>query len=134
MASHERSDAKEDQGFPTNVLFYDAPALADQRGKFEREITHSGTEIHHDTAFTEIQRLDHVGGALPMVALAFDLVQRMESVSALVKIAQQENQQHSADQEQSYPNTICLLDPAGSGIMCVRAIISHKFSNNRARK
>jgi len=58
----------------------------------------------------EIQGLDHVGWPLPLVSVAFDLVQHIKSLMALVKIAQQEKQQHSADQEKCYANTIHSLD------------------------
>ncbi|MGC2768395.1 MAG: hypothetical protein WB607_23025 [Candidatus Acidiferrum sp.] len=76
-----------------------------------REVTRAGTEIHDDTTFAEIQRLDYIGWTLPMVSLAFDSAQRMESLNALVEIAQQDKQQHSSDQEQCNPNTIGSLDP-----------------------
>jgi len=90
LASHERSDSKKDQGFSTNVLRYDAAALTHDRREFEREVAHTRTEIHDDTAFAEIQRLDYVRRALPMVSLAFDSIQRIESLNALVKIAEEE--------------------------------------------
>ena len=93
-----------------NVLRYDAALLADHRRKLEREVANSRTEIHHDAAFVEIQCLNHIGWPLPLVTLAFDLVQRIKSLNALVKIAQQEKQQHTADQEQCYANTIRSLD------------------------
>ena len=110
LASQERSNAKEDQRFPANVLRYDAAPLADDRRKFEREVANSRTEIHHDAAFVEIQRLDHVGWPLPMIPLAFDLVQRIKSLNALVKVAQQEKQQYRTHHEQCYANTIRSLD------------------------
>jgi hypothetical protein len=54
--------------------------------------------------------MDHFGWPLPLLSVAFDLVQRVKSLNALVKIAQQENEQHTADQEQCYANTIRSLD------------------------
>ena len=68
------------------------------------------TEIHHNAAFVEIQRLDHVGWPLPMISLAFDLLQRIESLNALVEVAQQEKKQYRAHYEQCYAYTIRSLD------------------------
>ena len=93
-----------------NVLRYDAAVLADQRTKLEREVANSTTEIHHYAALVEIQCLDHVGWPLPSVSVAFDLLQCIKSLNAFIEIAQQENEQHSADQEQCYANTIRSLD------------------------
>jgi len=47
-----------------------------------------------------------------MISLPFDLVQRTESLNALVEVGQQQKQQHSADKEQCYANTIGSLDLA----------------------
>ena len=53
---------------------------------------------------------DYVGWPLPMISLAFDLVQRTKSLKALVKVAQQENEHSGTHHEQCYANTIGWLN------------------------
>ena len=47
-----------------------------------------------------------------MISLTFDLVQRINSLNALVKITQEEKQQYRTHNEQCYANTIRSLDSA----------------------
>ena len=60
----------------------------------------------------DIQRLNHIGWPLPMIPLTFDVIQRIKSLNALVKIAQEEKKQYRTHHEQCYANTIRSLDSA----------------------
>ena len=110
LASQERSNAKEDQRFPLNVLRYDAAPLANERRKFECKVANSRTEIHHDATIVDIQRPNHIGWPLPMIPLTFDVIQRIKSLNALEKVAQDEKQKCRSHHEQCHANTIRSLD------------------------
>ena len=63
------------QGKPRNSSSDTLPTMLPflpTTGESLRGRTGAGTEIHDDTTFAEIQRLDYIGWTLPMVSLAFD--------------------------------------------------------------
>ena len=78
-------DPQEVQWSTADLLRQHGPFWPDNRRKLQSEVSGTTTKIHNSIARSRIERVDDIGGTLPLVPLRFDSRQLLEGSNSLVR-------------------------------------------------